>query len=144
MQAGFLVSWPHGTRDKAMAVVHPARIVQLELDARCSLCEAPSWDAAAGRLLFVDITGKRIHSFDPVLRTHSEFVEATNPGLLTHPNDDTGRLSSPFVRQARSGTVGCAWRFGAHTANASGIHVQYKSWSGATQRLWIWQRWWGR
>lgn len=94
MQAGFLASWPPGTRDKGMTVAYPARIVQLELDARCSLCEAPSWDAAAGRLLFVDITGKRIHSFDPELRTHSEFAQAKHRALLTHLNDGAGRMPS--------------------------------------------------
>jgi sugar lactone lactonase YvrE len=37
----------------------------LVLDARAELGEGPIWDAAAGRLLWVDIMRGRVHAFDP-------------------------------------------------------------------------------
>lgn len=36
---------------------------ELVWDARCSVAESPVWDAAARRLLFCDINGKRINAF---------------------------------------------------------------------------------
>jgi sugar lactone lactonase YvrE len=39
--------------------------VELVLDAGADLAEGPTWDAAAQRLMFVDITGGAIHRFDP-------------------------------------------------------------------------------
>ena len=43
---------------------------EVGLDCRCELGEGPIWDDRSGRLLFVDINGHRVHSFDPVTRTH--------------------------------------------------------------------------
>ena len=40
----------------------PARVA---LAAEARLGEGPTWDAAAGRLLWVDILGAQVHSFDP-------------------------------------------------------------------------------
>jgi sugar lactone lactonase YvrE len=37
----------------------------LVLDAQCTLGESPVWWADAGLLVFVDITGQRLHRFDP-------------------------------------------------------------------------------
>lgn len=68
--------------EEVALVVHPASIVQVELEAECRLCDAPAWDAATGRLLFVDITSKEIHSYDPRLKTH-------------------GRLPQPFLKDRR-------------------------------------------
>jgi sugar lactone lactonase YvrE len=42
----------------------------LVLDAQCALGESPVWWAAAGKLVFVDITGRRLHRFDPRTRQH--------------------------------------------------------------------------
>jgi len=42
----------------------------LVLDAHCALGESPLWWAAAGKLVFVDITGRRLHRFDPVSKSH--------------------------------------------------------------------------
>ena len=42
----------------------------LVLDAQCALGESPVWSAAAGLLVFVDISGRRLHRFDPVTRRH--------------------------------------------------------------------------
>jgi sugar lactone lactonase YvrE len=42
----------------------------LVLDAQCALGESPVWWAAGGKLVFVDITGRRLHRFDPRTREH--------------------------------------------------------------------------
>jgi sugar lactone lactonase YvrE len=45
--------------------VAPAGHPELVFDARAELGEAPTWDAAAQRLIWVDITPGRVHRFDP-------------------------------------------------------------------------------
>jgi len=42
----------------------------LVLDAQCALGESPVWWAEAQRLVFIDITGRRLHRFDPVTKRH--------------------------------------------------------------------------
>ncbi len=42
----------------------------LVLDAQCALGESPVWWAEAGLLVFVDITGRRLHRFDPMTKRH--------------------------------------------------------------------------
>lgn len=42
----------------------------LVLDAQCTLGESPVWWADAGLLVFVDITGRRLHRFDPSSGRH--------------------------------------------------------------------------
>ena len=54
---------------------------EVALDCRCQLGEGPIWDDRIGRLLFVDINGHAIHTFDPVSRAHDvagcgEYVSA--------------------------------------------------------------------
>ena len=39
--------------------------VELVLDAGAELGEGPSWDERRAALLWVDITGRRVHVFDP-------------------------------------------------------------------------------
>jgi sugar lactone lactonase YvrE len=39
---------------------------ELALDARAELGEGPVWDSELGRLIWVDITGERVHRFDPL------------------------------------------------------------------------------
>jgi sugar lactone lactonase YvrE len=46
---------------------------ELALDCRCELGEGPIWDHRIGRLLFADINGHRIHTFDPASRAHDTF-----------------------------------------------------------------------
>jgi len=46
---------------------------ELALDSRCELGEGPIWDYRTGRLLFVDINGHRVHSFDPASGAHDAF-----------------------------------------------------------------------
>jgi sugar lactone lactonase YvrE len=42
----------------------------LVLEAQCTLGESPVWWAEAGLLVFIDITGRRLHRFDPVTQRH--------------------------------------------------------------------------
>jgi sugar lactone lactonase YvrE len=42
----------------------------LALDAQCALGESPVWCAEAGLLVFVDITGRGLHRFEPGSRRH--------------------------------------------------------------------------
>jgi sugar lactone lactonase YvrE len=42
----------------------------LALDAQCALGESPVWWAEAGLLVFIDITGRRLHRFDPRTKHH--------------------------------------------------------------------------
>lgn len=42
----------------------------LALDAQCALGESPVWWSEAGLLVFVDITGRRLHRFEPGSRRH--------------------------------------------------------------------------
>jgi sugar lactone lactonase YvrE len=52
--------------DQAIQVPGPELDVELVLDARAGIGEGPVWDAERGRLLWVDISGRLIHEFDPV------------------------------------------------------------------------------
>jgi sugar lactone lactonase YvrE len=55
---------PASRRSRAAAV---ERIeAELALDARAELGEGPVWDDELGRLIWVDITGERVHRFDPL------------------------------------------------------------------------------
>jgi sugar lactone lactonase YvrE len=42
----------------------------LVLDAQCALGESPVWWAEAQLLVFIDITGRRLHRFDPIAKRH--------------------------------------------------------------------------
>jgi sugar lactone lactonase YvrE len=42
----------------------------LALDAQCALGESPVWSAQAGLLVFIDITGRRLHRFEPRSQRH--------------------------------------------------------------------------
>ena len=43
------------------------------LDAGCALGESPVWLAASQTLAFVDITGRRLHRFDPKSGAHRTY-----------------------------------------------------------------------
>ncbi|MEX2273259.1 MAG: SMP-30/gluconolactonase/LRE family protein [Vicinamibacterales bacterium] len=54
---------------------------ELALDCRCDLGEGPIWDHRIGLLLFVDIDGHQVHTFEPSSRAHhtidaGEYVSA--------------------------------------------------------------------
>jgi len=42
----------------------------LALDAQCALGESPVWWTEARLLVFIDITGRRLHRFDPISKHH--------------------------------------------------------------------------
>ncbi|MEC9341692.1 MAG: SMP-30/gluconolactonase/LRE family protein [Pseudomonadota bacterium] len=55
---------------------------ELVVDARCLVGEGPSWDAAAGRLLWVDIQGKALHTYDPVSGSATRVALPSEPGTI--------------------------------------------------------------
>jgi sugar lactone lactonase YvrE len=75
--------------------------VEIAIPAKAQLGEGPTWDPATGRLLWIDILGCEIHSYDPVsgrdtLRTTTEqHVGAAKPtrsgGLVVNLRDGIGR-----------------------------------------------------
>lgn len=65
--------------------------VELVLDARAELGEAPSWDAATRRLLWVDITPGIVHRFDPATGEDETWHVGTSIGAAV-PTDG-GRLA---------------------------------------------------
>jgi sugar lactone lactonase YvrE len=69
--------------------------------AEATLGEGPTWDAARGRLLWLDILGSRIHTYDPstgrrTIRTTDQHVGAVKPrangGLVLNLRDGVGLL----------------------------------------------------
>ncbi|MBQ1124393.1 SMP-30/gluconolactonase/LRE family protein [Streptomyces smyrnaeus] len=73
--------------------------VETALRAFAELGEGPTWDAAAGRLLWVDILGARIHTFDPAtgdrtVMATEQHVGAAKPraggGLVVNLRDGLG------------------------------------------------------
>jgi sugar lactone lactonase YvrE len=57
--------------------------VELAYDAKAELGEGALWDAAAGRLLFVDIMRGRVHEFDPATGADRVFEVGEPVGALT-------------------------------------------------------------
>ena len=54
--------------------------VEAVLSIRAEHAEGPLWDAATARLWWVDITGQRVHCFDPATGNHSSWATAGQPG----------------------------------------------------------------
>jgi xylono-1,5-lactonase len=54
--------------------------VEVTLSIRAEHAEGPLWDATTARLWWVDITGQRVHSFDPATGNHSSWATAGQPG----------------------------------------------------------------
>ena len=54
--------------------------VEVALSIRAEHAEGPMWDAATGRLWWVDITGQRVHCFDPASGNDSSWATAGQPG----------------------------------------------------------------
>ncbi|MEU6181607.1 SMP-30/gluconolactonase/LRE family protein [Streptomyces coeruleorubidus] len=74
---------------------------EVAVRAEAELGEGPTWDAAAGRLLWIDILGSRVHSYDPVtgrrtVRRTEQHVGAVKPraggGLVLNLRDGIGLL----------------------------------------------------
>ena len=54
--------------------------VDVALSIRAEHAEGPLWDAATARLWWVDITGRRVHCWDPATGNHSSWATAGQPG----------------------------------------------------------------
>ncbi|MEU6809650.1 SMP-30/gluconolactonase/LRE family protein [Streptomyces sp. NPDC046831] len=76
---------------------------EVAVRAAAGLGEGPVWDPAAGRLIWVDILGSRVHTFDPAsgrrtVRTTEQHVGAAAPraggGLVLNLRDGVG-LTDP-------------------------------------------------
>ncbi len=74
---------------------------EVAVRAEATLGEGPTWDAAAGRLLWIDILGSRVNTYDPVSgrrtsRTTDQHVGAAKPrvggGLVLNLRDGVGLL----------------------------------------------------
>ncbi|MEU9477818.1 SMP-30/gluconolactonase/LRE family protein [Streptomyces sp. NPDC048191] len=74
---------------------------EVAVRAEAELGEGPTWDPATGRLIWVDILGMRIHSYDPgtgrrTVRTTEQHVGAVKPraggGLVLNLRDGVGLL----------------------------------------------------
>ena len=72
---------------------------EVAVRAEAALGEGPTWDADAGRLIWVDILGCRVHTYDPVsgrrtVRTTEQHVGAAKPraggGLVLNLRDGIG------------------------------------------------------
>ncbi|MFE1290498.1 SMP-30/gluconolactonase/LRE family protein [Streptomyces sp. NPDC058751] len=79
-------------------------VVEVAVRAHAALGEGPTWDARAGRLVWVDILGSRIHTYDPASgrRTASateQHVGAAKPraggGLVVNLRDGVGLYGPP-------------------------------------------------
>ncbi|MCX2922870.1 SMP-30/gluconolactonase/LRE family protein [Streptomyces sp. NEAU-W12] len=84
-----------------MTTKSDAASYEVAVRARSALGEGPTWDAAAGRLLWIDILGSRIHTYDPAtgrrtLRRSEQHVGAVKPraggGLVLNLRDGVGLL----------------------------------------------------
>ena len=81
----------------------------LVLDAQCALGESPVWWAAARKLVFVDITGRRLHRFDPVTGQHEVDPVAEDIGC---------------VAPAKGGGYVAGLRSGMWLLDAAGVKVR--------------------
>ena len=54
--------------------------VEVALDLRAQHPEGPLWDADSARLWWVDISGERVHSFDPVAGSDTSWSVSGQPG----------------------------------------------------------------
>ena len=66
--------------------------VEVALSVRGEHAEGPSWDAATARLWWVDITGERVHCFDPGSSEHSSWSTAGQAGGVV-----LGAMGEPVV-----------------------------------------------
>jgi sugar lactone lactonase YvrE len=76
---------------------------EIAVRAQATLGEGPTWDPATGRLLWIDILGSRVHTYDPssgrrTVRTTEQHVGAVKPraggGLVLNLRDGVG-LTDP-------------------------------------------------
>ncbi|WP_128428222.1 SMP-30/gluconolactonase/LRE family protein [Streptomyces cyaneus] len=74
---------------------------EVAVQAEAELGEGPTWDPDSGRLIWIDILGSRIHTYDPVsgrrsVRTTPQHIGAVKPrvggGLVLNLRDGVGLL----------------------------------------------------
>ncbi|WP_369169104.1 SMP-30/gluconolactonase/LRE family protein [Streptomyces sp. R28] len=74
---------------------------EVAVQAEAELGEGPTWDPASGRLVWIDILGSRIHTYDPAsgrrsVRTAPQHIGAVKPrvggGLVLNLRDGVGLL----------------------------------------------------
>ncbi|MGW8060721.1 SMP-30/gluconolactonase/LRE family protein [Streptomyces ziwulingensis] len=91
---------------------------EVAVRAEASLGEGPTWDPATGRLLWIDILGSRVHTYDPAtgrrtLRRTDQHVGAVKPraggGLVLNLRDGIGLLDpdDTFRWLHREAVPGC-------------------------------------
>ena len=66
--------------NRSQAAIVGDTAVEATLSIRAEHAEGPLWDAATARLWWVDITGRRVHCFDPATGNHSSWATAGQPG----------------------------------------------------------------
>jgi xylono-1,5-lactonase len=82
--------------------------VEVALDIRAYHSEGPLWDAATARLWWVDITGERVHRFDPVSGKHSSWGTSGQPGGVVLDEAGEPLVASPeglAVLERSTGTM---------------------------------------
>ncbi len=74
---------------------------EVAVRAEATLGEGPTWDPATGRLIWLDILGMRLHTYDPAsgrrtVRTTPQHIGAAKPraggGLVLNLRDGVGLL----------------------------------------------------
>lgn len=69
--------------------------VELCLDVKAEHGEGPFWDEISGKLWWVDITGKRVHCFDPILGSNDYWVLNYCPGGIVLDQNGTPIVATP-------------------------------------------------
>lgn len=120
---------------------------EVAVRAEATLGEGPTWDAAAGRLIWIDILGSRVHTYDPVsgvrtVRVTEQHVGAAKPrvggGLVLNLRDGVGLVDpdggsggctvsrspggGPMTRPSRP-TGRCGWARCGTTRRRAGVVV---------------------
>lgn len=69
--------------------------VEVGLNIRAQHAEGPLWDAATAALWWVDITGQRVHRFDPASSNDSSWSTAGQPGGVVLDADGEPVVAAP-------------------------------------------------
>jgi len=94
--------------------------VEVAVRADAALGEGPTWDAAAQRLIWVDILGSRVHTYDPVsgrrtIMATEQHVGAAKPraggGLVVNLRDGVGLYGPKRDERGASDGLGEAFRW---------------------------------
>lgn len=72
-----------------------ATAVEVALNVRAEHAEGPLWDAATARLWWVDITGERVHCFDPESGRDTSWQTPGQPGGVVLSTDGAPVIAAP-------------------------------------------------